>query len=237
MILGNSKNLLTSREKATTMIHYHMAYLINRLFTLSPDVHSNISTLDGILLLYRGTCTIVDKLLFDVITSIEGRLTRSCASRISTWTILGEKIDASVASSSIVISRAKRLLAVTIDERVLQQSVAQFAPEGSIMPDRKKLVDFREYLEIVDGQSKRLENQYDPRFMLPVLAYLMAFQGKGVVTPQGIVEKGMVGYAILGLCSEEVSVRSAAVQVLGAAMSIIEVSVLCPRHKLYLLKN
>ncbi|KAF8469027.1 ribosome 60S biogenesis N-terminal-domain-containing protein [Kalaharituber pfeilii] len=222
MILGNTKNPLAFRQISVDSIHYNMTYLIYRLFSLAKTLHSNVTTLDGVMLLYRGTCNIVDKLLLNIVSSVESYLARSCASRIGAWSFLEDHNDASVSSSTVLVSRSKGYLNITIDERVFQQSIASFAPDGGVIPNTDTVNGFDEFLEVVEGQSRRLSQQYDHNFMLPVLAYILAFSSKTGVTGQAMVEKGGVGYVLIGLCSSDGSVRNAAVQVLNAVINKIE---------------
>ncbi|KAI5785563.1 hypothetical protein DFH27DRAFT_487497 [Peziza echinospora] len=233
MILGNAKNPLATREAgSTTTIHYHMAYLIHRLFTFSKNIHSNITTMDSLMLLYRGTCSIVDRLILNMLMYIEGFLTRSCASRVATWTFLEDKLDPTVTSSSLLISRAKTKLAVNIDEKMLLGTVAEFAPEASMVLKEAEFDRLEEYLEAVKNQNVRFERQYDQSFMLPILAYVVSLQDKTLITAQAMVEKGALGYAVLGLCSQEQGVRRAATQLLSAIVARLEESTYKARNQI-----
>ena len=66
--------------------------------------------------------------------------------------------------------------------------------------------------------------QYDHSFMLPILAYLLAFQEKTGISGLLIIESGAVQYTMLGLCSEDAAVRRTATQVLSAAVARMEES-------------
>lgn len=232
MILGNSKNPLISRENGTEMVHYYMAWLIHRLFMLGKGVHSNVNTLDGVLVLYRGTCSIVDKLLLNIVVAIEGYLSRSCASRIASWTFLGDRNDVSVSSSNVLISRTKGSLVVTIDEEMLKTSVGHFAPKGANTLEKEEVEDWEVYRSMVWAENKRFEKQYDQAFILPVLGHLIAFKAKEIGSGQGMVEKGGVGYAIMGLSSEEPSIRTAAIQILSAIVARLEESIYRARNQI-----
>ncbi|KAF8459585.1 ribosome 60S biogenesis N-terminal-domain-containing protein [Terfezia claveryi] len=227
MILGNNKNLLVFRGSGIERGHYTMAWLIHRLFFLGKgDVNANISILDGVLVLYHGTASIVDKLLLEVIVAIEGALGRSCVSRIVSWGWLGNKNDASVSWSNVLISRSTAGLGVVIDEEKIKNSIAMFLPEATnpLGGETNRVVsELGVYDELVKAENVRAGKQYDHSFLLPILGYLLAAKSKEVAcSAQGMVEKGAVGYTIMGLSSLNPNIRQASILVLSALVARLE---------------
>ena len=195
MVLGHSKNplLFLSRCDTPDEISHHIAFIIYRLFSVARLSQSTITTLDGVLGLYRGTNDIIDIALLNIIWSIEGHLAQSCANRIADWLIL-ERVE-----GKPFISRVRGRLFVAVDSKKLARSVFQYSPRKATVSD----VDLKTFELFMGALTERKEadsQTYNPEFLLPVLTYCL-LSDNVIIDVQAAVEKNTLGFAIMDLCS------------------------------------
>lgn len=218
MVLGHPRNPLLLRDNyfGTQKISHHTAYLIYRLFSLARSSQSNITTLDGVLGLYRGSNDVIDTALLDIIKDIEAHLARSCADRVASWSV------AENAGGNLLISRTRGRLTVTIDAKTLAKSIFQSSPNRPLI-SRVELEVLDSFMTIARSEDQHFSKTYDLEFMLPALAYCL-FSGGQVANVQVIIERHCLGFAIMGLCSDRVNARNMAISFIGSVVAKLEVS-------------
>lgn len=208
IILGNRYNpLLFSTIEDRSEIRYYVAYLIHRLFSFSKASQATVTTWDGVLVLYGGSNDLADRALLDIIQYIEAYLSRSVASRISEWLIIGGAEDGEVRT----ISRTKGQIKVSINPRVLQRSITKFITEPHIASTEvyNDLDKFIGISDLVRANNAEQPTVYDPAFMLPVLTYLLISKEQ-LLDVQTAIEKYCLGYALTHLSSLNPKIRSMA---------------------------
>ncbi|TGZ83023.1 hypothetical protein EX30DRAFT_339263 [Ascodesmis nigricans] len=244
-ILTHTNNPLHTRSTASPPepIHHTVVYLLHLLYTLGkPSSVANLTTLDGILLLYRGLSDSVDSLLFSILVHIESHLSRSVAGRISAWSV------AEQAEQTPLVSQFRGKLAVTVNGKVLMKSIYNM-PLRSILTTPMDMgeMTLEKFLEEakrdaedamtgggeagVNGNGKIAV--YDPRFMLPILMHMLMDENAGAgMDVMQAVEKGCVGYAMMAIANREEIVRMMAVAYLSAVVSKIQSSTIRPKTQL-----
>lgn len=219
MVLGHPRNPLLLRDSflGVQEIYHHTAYLIYRLFSLARSSQSNPTTLDGILGLYRGTNDAVDTIFLDIVQNIEGHLSRSLGTKITSWSVVDN------AEGKKLISRTRGKLSLMIDGKTLARSVFQSSPTRPAVL-RTELEDFGLFMALAKGEDQHFSNTYDLEFVLPALTYILLLEGK-VVDTQAIIEKHCISFAITGLCSSREHVRKMAVAYIGSVAAKLEVNI------------
>ncbi|KAG0642180.1 hypothetical protein HOY80DRAFT_1008100 [Tuber brumale] len=216
MVLGHSKNPLSFRGDAPDEISHRMAFVIYYLFSVARLSQSTITTLDGVLGLYRGTNDLIDTALLNIIWSIETHLAQSCANRIADWSILER------AGGKPFISRVRGRLFVAVDSKKLARSVFQYSPCKATVTDAD-LKTLKLFMGALDQQREADSRTYNPEFLLPVLTYCL-LSDNVIIDVQAAVEKHTLGFAIMGLCSYHKSSNSQARSYIKAAIVKLEVS-------------
>ncbi|KAI5805135.1 hypothetical protein EDC01DRAFT_610333 [Geopyxis carbonaria] len=218
LILGNSESPLAQRGAFTHTlpeeIHGYVVYLTSKIFWASKQTASNLATMDATLELYRGTDDPIDRSLLEILLFIESHLAKSCAGRISSWKVVEN------AGPQPLISRARGRLNVTIDSKKLQTSIYQLAPikQGNTAVECSDLATFSSScMESSTGKC------YDPKFLLPALTYCIT-SGDAEMDFQAAVDKHGVGYALVCLCSVDLTIRKMAIGYIGTVVSKIESS-------------
>lgn len=164
MLIAHPENPLCTRGgiyDAPSTLQRQTAYLLHILFWSNPDAASTLITMDSTLELYRATDDPVDRVLLAILTRIESHLTRSIATRITTWAVT-DHID-TVAHP--LISRLRGRLALSLSSRVLQKSTQNFNP----CPPELKLSSLGTFLDTPLTATRN----YDPAFILPIIAYML----------------------------------------------------------------
>ncbi|CAZ79733.1 unnamed protein product [Tuber melanosporum] len=216
MVLGHSGNPLLFRGDTPDEISHHMAFVIYRLFSAARLSQSTITTLDGVLGLYRGTNDLIDTALLNIIWSIEAHLAQSCANRIADWSILER------AGGKSFISRVRGRLFVAVDSKKLARSVFQYSPCKATVSD----VDLKTLKSFMSARAEQREidsRTYNPEFLLPVLTYCL-MSDNVIIDAQAAVEKHTLGFAIMGLCSYRKSSNSQARSYIKTAIAKLEAS-------------
>jgi hypothetical protein len=216
MILGHPKNPLLLHGDDPDELLYHTTYLIYRLLSLAKTSQSNITTLDGVLGLYRGSNDIIDTVLFKIISHIESQQARSCASRISDWSILENS------AGKALIMRVRGRLFVSIDAKTLARSIFQSPPTKPDISE-EELNDLESFMAIAKHQERVFSQTYDLEFMLPVLTYCLLSENI-IIDVQTAIEKYSLGFAIKGLCSDRGNVQRMAVGYITTVIAKLEVS-------------
>lgn len=218
MVLGHPQNPLLLRDSyfGPQEISQYTTYLIYRLFSMARSSQSNITTLDGVLGLYRGSNDVVDTALLDIIREIEGHIGRSLATRVVSWSVVEN------AGGSPLISRTRGKLSLAIDARSLVKSIFQSSPTRPIA-SKTELESLDTFMAIATGEDEYLSKTYDPEFVLSALGYILFLEGK-VVDVQALIEKHCVGFAIMGLCSDRVGIRKMAVAYISSVIAALEVN-------------
>jgi hypothetical protein len=216
IVLGHAQNPLLLRDNYfdTQEISYHTAFLIYRLFSMASSRQSNVTTLDGVLSLYRGSNNIIDAALYMIISDIEAHLARSIGDRIASWTV--------VESSDIpLVSRVRGRLTVTIDSKTLARSVFQSSPNQPIIP-KEKLEQLESFMTISKNEDQHFSKTYDLGFILPALTFCLHSEQQ-VVEITTVIERHCLGFAITGLCSDRSHVRDMAIGFIVTSISKLEV--------------
>lgn len=190
-------------------------YLVYKLFSIARSSQSTITTLDGVLGLYRGSNDIIDTALLDIIKEIEGHLGRSMATKIASWSVVEN------AGGNPLISRTRGKITLVIDAKVLAKSIFQSSPTKLAIP-RAKLENLSTFMAIAKGEDQHFSKTYDLEFILPALGYILFLEGN-VVDVQAIIERHCVGFAIIGLCSDRKDVRKMAAAYISSAVAKLEV--------------
>ncbi|KAF8251300.1 hypothetical protein K440DRAFT_91482 [Wilcoxina mikolae CBS 423.85] len=211
LVLGHPKNPLSYRGTATEAgeIHHYIACLISKLFEAGTASLCSIATLDGILVLYRGTNDPIDCMLLNVIRYIEGHISRSCASRISLWSVL-ESTD------KPVISRVRGRLEVSVDAKMLVRSTV---PNKT----KTKLDCLDVCVDSVEENTIPVGKAYDPMFMLPALSFCLVSKPR-IIVVQTTIDRHCVAYAMACLSSEDKTIRQMAAGFLSIVVSKLEAS-------------
>ncbi|CUS10634.1 unnamed protein product [Tuber aestivum] len=214
IVLEHSKNPLLSRRGTPDEISHHMAFVIYCLFSVARLSQSTITTLDGVLGLYRGTNDIIDTAFLNIIWSIEAHLAQSCANRIADWTIL-ERAD-----GKPFISRVRGRLFVVVDSKKLARSVFQYSPRR-VTVSNSDLKTFELFMGALTEQKETDSRTYNPEFLLPALTYCL-LSDNVIVDVQAATEKHTLGFAIMALCSHNKSLNTRARSYLSTAIAKLE---------------
>lgn len=188
-------------------------FLLRTLFSACKR-SASIITLDGILSLYRGSNDFVDKTLLEIIIQIEARLTHSCASRISSWSLF-ENVE-----NKPLVSRSRGSLSVTVDAKLLFRGLLLCASQNDTM-SQQQADDLDLFMDTASDQESSATKAYDPNFLLPILAYCLKSPGRKMHSHL-IVERNCISFAITALASFSASVRIMAVSYLGAVVTELE---------------
>ncbi|KAF8533077.1 ribosome 60S biogenesis N-terminal-domain-containing protein [Trichophaea hybrida] len=209
LVLGHPENPLSYRGTVTEAgeIHHYIACLISKLFEVGTASLCSIATLDGILVLYRGTNDPIDYMLLNVIRYIEGHISRSCASRISLWSVL-ESTD------KPFISRVRGRLEVSVNAKILARSTV---PNKSTT----KLDYLDASIGSIEENTIPLGKAYDPMFMLPALAFCL-FSKPRIIEVQVAIDRHCIAYAMACLSSEDKIIRQMATGFLSTVVSKLE---------------
>ncbi|KAA8908375.1 hypothetical protein FN846DRAFT_898598 [Sphaerosporella brunnea] len=215
IVLGHPENPLAFLDTIYEPqdIHHYLAFLILKLFQAGKAALCNIATLDGVMALYRGTNNFIDGVLLKIITRVEGHLTRSCASRVSSWSVLGS-------TEKPLISRVRGRLEVAINGKMLAKSVFHFIPT-SIAAEEEDFDTLDSYLQAIKDNTLPVGKAYDPRFLLPALTFCV-FSDAQILDAQAAVERHCLAYALTGLSSTSAAIRSMAIGFLNALASKLE---------------
>lgn len=225
-MLNHKENPLLVRTPFTSSNREQLAiaFLIHRLFTLDIDSTANLTTLDSVLLLYRGLNDPTDHLLLDILNRIEHKLTRSLASRVELWQIT------EVAQNTPLVDRVRSKLAITVDQKLLTRSMWHLPLRHYSTPsDTISLSSFLSSVETDTSDSDGLTDThsvYDPRFLLPVLSHLL-LSPTNPHDALAAVERNCAGFAYTSLSSRDPQVRSMATSYLSSLPPNLTTS----RHK------
>ena len=212
MVLGHPANPLSSRGTIFEAedIHHYVVFLIQKLFATGKNSLCNVATLDGVMMLYRGTDHPIDRILLRVMQHTEGKLGRSCAGRISSWSVL-ESTD------KPLISRVRGHLEVSINAKILARSVFHTVDD---IP-QFKLESLDGYLNATKDCTVPMGKAYDPMFLLPALTFCLVSDSH-LLEAQAAVERHCVSYALATLSSSSKTVRRMSTAFLSAAASKLE---------------
>lgn len=212
MVLGHPANPLSSRGTVFEAedIHHYIAFLIQKLFAAGKTSLCNVATLDGVMVLYRGTDDPIDRILLNVMQQTEGKLARSCAGRISSWSVL-ESTD------KPLISRVRGRLEVSVNAKILARSV--FHTVDGVPQFESESLDG--YLSAIRDNTVPVGKAYDPMFLLPALTFCLVSDSH-LLEAQAAVERHCVSYALATLSSSSKTVRQMSTAFLTAAASKLE---------------
>lgn len=191
-------------------IHHYLGFLISKLFKAGKTALCNISTLDGVMELYRGTNDAIDNALFGVISHVEAHLARSCASRVSSWAVVES-------TENPLVSRVRGRLEVAINGKILARSVFHSVP--NLVHAEPESLDV--YLKSVKDNAVPVGKAYDPRFMLPALTFCLVSETH-IMEAQAAVDRHGVSYAMVCLASEDKTIRQMATGFLQTVVSKLE---------------
>ncbi|KAF3935554.1 hypothetical protein ABW19_dt0202635 [Dactylella cylindrospora] len=195
-----------------------LAFILSKLFFESKRLHSTITTLDGILQLYRGTNDVIDAILLEIVMVIEGQQSRSIMERIVS-------ISFSDDTERHMIERDnKGRLSITINPKMLQRSIIQFYPKKAVIEaiDKDDLADFLQACGKFGEEDERSAT-YDVTFISSLVMHGISVDDNDQkLEIKDIIEKNALSYVMLGLSSEEPEERAMAEAVLTAIVSKLE---------------
>lgn len=215
MILGHGNNPLLLRDGHPDEISYNTAFIVCRLFSMTKLTQSTVTTLDGVLGLYRGSNGIIDTALLNIIWHIEAHLARSCATRIADWSITENS------EGKPFISQVRGRLFVTIDGRKLAKSVFQSSPTKPAVSEFD-IKTLEEFMAAAVNQKEIASQTYDLEFVLPALTYCLLSENV-IVDVQTAIERHTLGFALLGLCSNREGMSKKACSYIKAVIAKLEV--------------
>jgi hypothetical protein len=213
MVLGHAENPLAFRGTVYEPedIHHYLAFLILKLFQAGKTAMCNITTLDGVMALYRGTNDFNDGLLLKIITQVEGHLARSCASRVAAWSVVES-------TEKPLITRVRGRLEVSINAKMLSKSVFHFIPSDAPCDDFETLTS---YLATIKATTLPVGKAYDPRFLLSAITYCLV-STTHMLEPQAVIERHCLSFALSCLSSTSASTRAMATGFLNTLASKLE---------------
>jgi len=212
LVLRHTENPLSLRGAIhqANEIHHYIAFLISKLFEAGKTSLYTIATLDSLMVLYRGTNHPIDCILLKAIQYIEGHLEQSCASRISSWSVLE-------CTNKPLISRVRGHLEVSIDAKMLATSVFDTVPNSPNFV----LHCLDTYLDSIKDNPIPVGKAYNPMFILPALTFCFISKSH-VLEAQTAIDRHCFGFAIVCLSSNDKTTRQMAVGFLSTAISKLE---------------
>ncbi|KAJ6259322.1 hypothetical protein Dda_6222 [Drechslerella dactyloides] len=196
---------------------HRLAYIIRQLFNASKSQHSNVTTLDGVLSLYGGTNDATDAVLLDVLTTIEGRMSKSVMERITTLAFSDSE------EKRLMERDAKGRIKVCISTKVLARSMANFFPSKVTLSAAGD--DLPRFLEICARAAEDEERcrTYDVGFLTAVLTHgILSDAAEHRLDVKDVVEKQGLGYIIMGLASSGAQERGMAEAAITATVARLE---------------
>ncbi|EWC45411.1 hypothetical protein DRE_00810 [Drechslerella stenobrocha 248] len=236
LVLSSTTTALSRRrtpaaplDEDTAIDRYRLVYITRKLFSASKYKHSNVTTLDGILALYGGTNDPVDAVLLEILITIEGRMSKSIMDRITSVSFS----DAERKDVGFIERDSKGRITVNISEATLATSMAHYQPRGIDFnnpesnddEEQDALKQFLETCSEFDTQNEMRGCTYDVGFISMLLMQGVTTEKNELRLDVGdMIEKGALGYVVLGLASENAEERGMAEAVITAVVSKLESS-------------
>ncbi|KAK6332334.1 hypothetical protein TWF696_003052 [Orbilia brochopaga] len=198
---------------------HRLAYIIRELFNASKSSHSTVTTLDGVLSLYGGTNDAVDAVLLDILTTIEGRMSKSIMERITTISFADDE------EHRLVERDVKGRIKIAISTRVLARSIANFHPaKVSLSAAGDDLTRFLEACARLDEDEER-RRTYDVGFITAVVVHgILTEADEHRLDVKDVVERHALSYIIMGLASSSAQERGIAEAAITAVSTKLEAS-------------
>ncbi|KAF3924020.1 hypothetical protein ABW21_db0205406 [Orbilia brochopaga] len=204
----SQRSTLETPTLQTQEEQHRLAFIIRELFNASKSVHSNVTTLDGVLSLYSGTNDAVDAVLLDILTTIEGRMSRSVMGSVTAISFSDDE------EKRLIERDGKGRIKVRISTKVLARSIASFHPSRPSFSAAGDLAQFLETCARVDEEEERRRTYY-VGFITAVLVHgMLADADTHRLDVKDIVEKHALGYIIMGLassCAQERAIAEASI--------------------------
>ncbi|CAN6649479.1 nucleolar pre-ribosomal-associated protein 1 [Trichomonascus vanleenenianus] len=206
-----------------------VALLLWNLYYRDSRAHSTQVIQDGLLKLYRGTASMRDRLLLDMIRSIEAHTNTSWVNRVSQWTFIASDVDreyaldnyADLAGSRVgLVRESKEGFEVFIDTVMVKNTIDAFSPfavpfpvvRGASLRDCQAQINI--YNKCIPGGS----SVYDAEFLLmSLIANPAVFRDNGEIDLKLIIDTNSLPFVVCCLGSE--ALYPVASKILGAIAS------------------
>jgi len=202
---------------------YYSSLILYKLISLDLKTAStNVSgLLEQLLTYYQGSLRPSDLFIKVILSDLESVMGKSWCILVDTWVYLQE--FSYEQDYSPLISKGEKDTVLTLDKKVVEESVENFDPEmyHSIF-SLKNISDYEEFYNTRILLCKRASVDpdriiYDPEvFNLLLLSNPELFKDDDTIEVKNIVESGILQYVVLSLTIDEASCNRIALTILNA---------------------
>lgn len=199
IIINNDNSSLVKHNTIDNYMNYLTTLVLYVLFMTDPTPCSNVLVQNKLVTFYNGTISSTDKLIFQMLQTIEVNNSESWTNLIYTWDLVENESDLDIIGNVKLVTQEKEGLILSLRKDVIENSMRNYVIERSQVPqvkfeDPKSFAKFQKFYEeseriLVKGKKGIV---YDPLFLL-----LLTINNKELVKEQKTEEKSDKKYGFI----------------------------------------
>ncbi|KAH3900113.1 Urb1p SCDLUD_003080 [Saccharomycodes ludwigii] len=174
IFVNNVSNPLLKPFNYLPKIRFYNALILKGLFFKDVAKNSSLTVQKSILSFYQGTCSLEDRILYEILEEIESKSSIIWTKNIYSWEFLDSLSDEElelIGSVRLITSQAEGYI-ISLSKSVVEKSIKNYIPTLPQVPTLNdlnswdKLESYYDEINILNGSSNMLSEIYDPKFIM-----------------------------------------------------------------------